>query len=106
MISPPPEDRRPPLTPQLALRVAVLGTFALGMFAIIFFRLWFVQVLSGQKYLAEAKVNRVRAVAIPAPEARSSTTAATFSSPPNGRSRSRSSPTSSRLHSRFRSTPT
>jgi penicillin-binding protein 2 len=67
MISPPPEDRRPPLTPQLALRVAFLGTFALGMFAIIFFRLWFVQVLSGQKYLAQAKVNRVRDVAIPAP---------------------------------------
>ena len=67
MINPPPEDRRPPLTPKLALRVAVLGTFALAMFAIIFFRLWFIQVLSGQKYLAEAKVNRVREIAIPAP---------------------------------------
>jgi penicillin-binding protein 2 len=67
MMNPPPEDRRPPLTPQLALRVAVLGTFALAMFAIIFFRLWFIQVLSGQKYLAEAKVNRVRDIAVPAP---------------------------------------
>lgn len=67
MIKPPNEDRRPPLTPQLALRVTVLGTFALAMFAIIFFRLWFIQVLSGQKYLAEAKVNRVREIAIPAP---------------------------------------
>jgi penicillin-binding protein 2 len=63
----PPEDRRPPLTPQLALRVAVLGSLALAMFAIIFFRLWFLQVLSGDKYLAEAKVNRVRDIDIPAP---------------------------------------
>ncbi len=62
-----PEDRRPPLTPQLALRVAVIGTFALAMFAIIFFRLWFLQVLSGDQYLAQASVNRVRDIAIPAP---------------------------------------
>jgi penicillin-binding protein 2 len=62
-----PEDRRPPLTPQLALRVAIIGTFALAMFAVIFFRLWFLQVLSGDKYLAQAKVNRVRDVDIPAP---------------------------------------
>ena len=62
----PPDDRRPPFTPQLALRVAVLGSFALAMFAIIFFRLWFLQVLSGEKYVAQAKVNRVRNIAIPA----------------------------------------
>jgi penicillin-binding protein 2 len=62
----PPDDRRPPFTPQLALRVAVLGSFALAMFAIIFFRLWFLQVLTGQKYVAQAKVNRVRDIAIPA----------------------------------------
>jgi penicillin-binding protein 2 len=61
-----PEDRRPPLSPQLALRVAVLGSFALAMFAIIFFRLWFLQVLSGDQYLAQASVNRVRDIAIPA----------------------------------------
>src|SRR5436305_4810408 len=61
-----PEDRRPPLTPQLALRVAVVGSIALAMFAIIFFRLWFLQVLSGDQYLAQASVNRVRNVDIPA----------------------------------------
>jgi penicillin-binding protein 2 len=61
-----PEDRRPPLTPQLALRVAVIGTLALALFAVIFFRLWFLQVLSGDKYLAQASVNRVRNVGIPA----------------------------------------
>jgi penicillin-binding protein 2 len=62
----PPEDRRPPLTPQLALRVAIVGSVALALFAIIFFRLWFLQVLSGDHYLAQAKVNRVRNVGIQA----------------------------------------
>lgn len=63
----PPEDRRPPITPQLAMRVAILGGFALAMFAIIFFRLWFLQVLSGDQYLAQASTNRVRDVVIQAP---------------------------------------
>jgi penicillin-binding protein 2 len=61
-----PDSRRPPLTPQLALRVAILGSFALAMFAIIFFRLWFLQVLSGDKYARAAVVNRVRDVGVPA----------------------------------------
>ncbi|MGZ4272657.1 MAG: hypothetical protein ACXVRP_02725, partial [Solirubrobacteraceae bacterium] len=63
----PPEDRRPPLTPQLALRVAILGSFALGLFAIIFFRLWFLQVLSGDQYVKAATVNRVRQIDVAAP---------------------------------------
>ena len=62
-----PEDRRPPMTPQLALRVTIVGSCALAMFAIIFFRLWFLQVLSGDQYLSAATVNRVRDVAIAAP---------------------------------------
>jgi penicillin-binding protein 2 len=61
-----PEDRRPPLSPQLALRVAVIGSVALAMFAIIFFRLWFLQVLSGDQYLAQASQNRTRDISIPA----------------------------------------
>jgi penicillin-binding protein 2 len=64
---PPYDDRRTPMSPQLARRVTLLGTFALAMFAIVFFRLWFIQILSGQKYVAQAKVNRVRDIAIPAP---------------------------------------
>ena len=59
MIEPSP-DRRVPISPQLALRVAALGTVALIMFGIIFFRLWFLQVLSGDQFLAEATQNRVR----------------------------------------------
>lgn len=62
-----PEDRRPPMTPQLALRVAVLGSFALALFAVIFFRLWFLQVLNGQAYVRQAQVNQVRTLTIPAP---------------------------------------
>ncbi|MCW2992024.1 MAG: hypothetical protein JWM73_2618, partial [Solirubrobacterales bacterium] len=62
-----PEDRRPPTTPQLAMRVAVLGFVALALFAIIFFRLWFLQVLAGDTYLAEANQNRARIIPIQAP---------------------------------------
>ena len=38
-----------------------------SLFAIIFFRLWYLQVLSGDKYLAEANDNRVREVKVEAP---------------------------------------
>ncbi len=63
----PVSDRRPPITPQLALRVAILGAVALGLFAIVFFRLWYLQVLSGDQYLADANTNRVRELRIQAP---------------------------------------
>ena len=61
------EDRRPPITPQLAVRVAVLGGMAFVLFAIIFFRLWFLQVLTGDDYVSQARDNRVRKVKIEAP---------------------------------------
>jgi penicillin-binding protein 2 len=63
-------DRRPPITPQLAMRVAIFGAVALALFAIVFFRLWYLQVLSGEQYLAQANSNRVRALPIPAPRGR------------------------------------
>jgi penicillin-binding protein 2 len=62
-----PEDKRPPTTPQLSLRVAALGFVALALFAIVFFRLWYLQVLAGDQYLAEANQNRARVIPIPAP---------------------------------------
>jgi penicillin-binding protein 2 len=37
------------------------------MFSIIFFRLWYLQVLSGDRYLAEAQNNQVRVIQVPAP---------------------------------------
>ena len=61
------EDRRPPITPQMALRVAVFGGVALTLFAIVFFRLWFLQVLSGEEYLVQARENRTRDIRIQAP---------------------------------------
>jgi penicillin-binding protein 2 len=61
-------DRRgTAMSPGLALRIAILGGFALVMFAIIFFRLWYLQVLSGDHYLAQADNNRVREIKIAAP---------------------------------------
>ncbi len=68
MIDPVPiDERRPPITPQLALRVAVLGGIAFVLFAIIFFRLWYLQVLSGDQYLQQARDNRVRELRVQAP---------------------------------------
>ena len=60
-------ERRPTLTPQLAFRIAVIGGIALVMFAVIFFRLWYLQVLSGDNYVAEARENRVREIKVQAP---------------------------------------
>ncbi|HYM58415.1 MAG TPA: hypothetical protein VES79_10695, partial [Solirubrobacteraceae bacterium] len=61
------EERRPAITPQLAVRVAVLGGIAFTLFAIVFFRLWFLQVLSGEDYVTQARENRVRKIKIEAP---------------------------------------
>ncbi len=60
-------DPRMPVSPQLALRVAILGGLAMAMFAIIFFRLWFLQVLSGEQYVQQANANRARDLPIAAP---------------------------------------
>lgn len=59
--------RRPPLPAQFALRVAVLGGIALVMFAVILLRLWYLEVLSGDEYLAEAQNNQVREFTVQAP---------------------------------------
>jgi penicillin-binding protein 2 len=62
-----PSEPRGQLPPQLGLRVAILGSFALAMFAIVFFRLWYLQILTGEQYVHQAKVNDQRVLAIPAP---------------------------------------
>jgi penicillin-binding protein 2 len=61
------DDSRPPGTTQFTFRVAILGGIALVAFSIIFLRLWYVQVLSGDKYLAEAQNNQVREIRVQAP---------------------------------------
>jgi len=55
------------LAPGLALRVGVLGIVALAVFAVLFFRLWSLQVLSGARYLNEAQNNQLRVIRIEAP---------------------------------------
>jgi penicillin-binding protein 2 len=59
------DDR--PQGSRLSLRVAVLGGVAVALFAVLFFRLWNLQVLDGDKYLAEAKNNRTREFKVIAP---------------------------------------
>ena len=54
------QEERPSMSPQLARRVAIVGTFALAIFAILFFRLWFLQVLSSNQY-AHAAQRELRA---------------------------------------------
>jgi penicillin-binding protein 2 len=61
------DENRAPTHSQFSVRVAVLGGVALVAFAAIFFRLWFVEVLSGEAYLQEANANRVREIKIQAP---------------------------------------
>jgi penicillin-binding protein 2 len=61
------ERERPLLPAQFALRVAVLSGVALVMFSIIFFRLWYLQVLSGDDYLKQAQNNQVREITVQAP---------------------------------------
>ena len=55
------------LTPALALRIGILGTVVLAAFAILFLRLWALQVLSGEQYLNAAQNNQLRTVRVPAP---------------------------------------
>ena len=62
-----PDRNRSPSTSQFAVRVAVLGGIALAMFSVIFLRLWYLQVLSGDRYLTEAENNQVREIKVQAP---------------------------------------
>ena len=62
-----PDGRRPTFTPTLALRVGIVGTVVLALFAIVFFRLWFLQVLTGHQYVLTASHNQQRTVALTPP---------------------------------------
>lgn len=55
------------LTPQAAARIAILGVVAVVLFALLFFRLWALQVISGEEYLETAKDNQVRTFRIQPP---------------------------------------
>jgi penicillin-binding protein 2 len=61
------DERGPAMSNRLALRLALFGGVAVVLFAVLFFRLWLLQVLDGEKYLAEAKNNRTRSFRTSAP---------------------------------------
>ena len=50
--------------PSVALRVAVVVGIAVVLFGVVFFRLWFLQILSGQEFVAQANDNRLQSVKV------------------------------------------
>src|SRR3970282_1426530 len=67
-LPPDPRVREPyRLTPQLALRVGILGAVALVAFAILFLRLWSLHVLSGDESLTTPQNNQLRLIRVEAP---------------------------------------
>jgi penicillin-binding protein 2 len=58
-----PERRTSPL----ALRVSIITGLAIAIFSVLFLRLWYVQVLSGDKYRNQANDNRIREIRVQAP---------------------------------------
>jgi penicillin-binding protein 2 len=55
------------LTPRLALRVGLMGTLAIAVFATLFLRLWSLQILNGEQLLRASQNNQLRDVRIQAP---------------------------------------
>jgi penicillin-binding protein 2 len=62
-----PEGEPPRGTSSLAVRVAIITAIAIAIFSVIFLRLWYLEVLSGDKYLELANDNRVREIRVQAP---------------------------------------
>jgi penicillin-binding protein 2 len=54
------------LTPQMVFRIGILGFLVLVAFAILFIRLWALQVLSGTQHLQAAENNQLRTLRIEA----------------------------------------
>src|SRR3954468_22542507 len=54
-------------TSPLALRVSIITGLAVAIFAVLFLRLWYVQILSGDKYRTQANDNRIREIRVQAP---------------------------------------
>jgi penicillin-binding protein 2 len=44
----------------MALRIGIFGVLAIVVFCALFFRLWALQVISGEQYLADAQNNQIR----------------------------------------------
>jgi penicillin-binding protein 2 len=57
-------------TEQTRLRLTFLGLLVVSLFVLLFARLWFLQVMAGERYATLAEVNAVRTVAVEAPRGR------------------------------------
>ena len=62
-----PESEPERRTSPLALRISIITGIAVAIFAVLFLRLWYVQILSGDKYRTEANDNRIREIRVQAP---------------------------------------
>ena len=62
-----PESEPELRTSPLALRVSILTGIAIAIFSVLFLRLWYVQILSGDKYREQANDNRIREIRVQAP---------------------------------------
>src|SRR6266540_4402559 len=62
-----PESEPERRTSPLALRISILTGIAIAIFSVLFLRLWYVQILSGDKYRTEANDNRIREIRVQAP---------------------------------------
>ncbi|MGE5858794.1 MAG: penicillin-binding transpeptidase domain-containing protein, partial [Solirubrobacterales bacterium] len=62
-----PESEPERRTSPLALRISILTGLAIAIFSVLFLRLWYVQVLSGDKYRTQANDNRIREIRVQAP---------------------------------------
>ncbi|MEI6447571.1 MAG: penicillin-binding protein 2 [Actinomycetes bacterium] len=70
MIEPTGDPGRAPSNVRLGRRMAFVGGVILLLFALLLLRLWYLQVLDGDNYLAKANDNQVRDVALAAPRGR------------------------------------
>jgi len=70
MIEPTESRGLAPSSARLGRRVAFLGALAFVLFGFLLLRLWYLQVLDGDAYLAKANNNQIRDVAIAAPRGR------------------------------------
>src|SRR6476646_2765825 len=62
-----PESEPERRTSPLVLRISILTGIAIAIFSVLFLRLWYVQVLSGDKYRTQANDNRIREIRVQAP---------------------------------------
>jgi penicillin-binding protein 2 len=65
-----PEDLPPQLRSRLSVRVALLTALVIAVVAVVAFRLWYLQILSGPHYRQLAEENRVREIRVKGPRGR------------------------------------